>query len=207
MTRVMRWSRRRGVGLALGGIAWVMTACAGTPERALPSSSANLAERDGTALFARAFAAQNAGDDARAIALLREVITLAPGAAAPHVNLGVLYRRGGRVDDAVREYEAAIRLDPDDAAAYHNLGLVQRARGKFADAERAYRRALELRPNQTDTHYNLGILYDLYLNRPQDALQHYRTVIESGGPTADTVAGWVLALERRLAQGQGSIRR
>jgi Flp pilus assembly protein TadD len=170
------------------------------------TSSAPDPERDAAALFARALLAQDAGDDATATALLRKVITLTPDRAAPHTNLGILLRRAGRLDDAVREYETAIRLDPADAAAYHNLGLIHRSRGAFAEAERAYARALELRPNQADTHYNLGILYELYLNRPQDALTHYRAVVTLGSPDANTIAGWIRTLERRAAQDDDSRR-
>ena len=201
-------NRRWRTPVAWAAAAWLLVACAGTPDRVAPTdtSGAPDATRDAAALFARALLAQDAGDDAAATALLRKVIALTPDRAAPHTNLGILLRRAGRVDDAVREYETAIRLDPADAAAYHNLGLVHRSRGAFTEAERAYARALELRPNQADTHYNLGILYELYLNRPQDALAHYRAVVTLGSPDADTIAGWIRTLERRAAQGDDSRR-
>ena len=201
-------SRRWRTTVAWAAAACLLAACAGTPDRVAPTDTAGAPdpERDAAALFARALLAQDAGDDAAATVLLREVITLTPDRAAPHTNLGILLRRAGRVDDAVREYETAIRLDPADAAAYHNLGLIHRSRGAFAEAERAYARALELRPNQADTHYNLGVLYELYLNRPQDALAHYRAVVTLGSPDADTIAGWIRTLERRAAQDDDSRR-
>ena len=155
---------------------------------------------DAHALFARALQAQEAGERGQAEALWKQVIAVAPDRAEPLTNLGVVYRTSGRIDDAIREYEAAIRLDPTDAVTYHNLGLAHRARGAWADAERAYRRALELRPEQAETHYNLAILYDLFLNRPEDALTQYRAVLSLGGPDADSVAQWIKTLERRLAQ-------
>lgn len=201
-------SRRRRATVAWAAAVWLLAACAGTPDRPAPTDAAGAPnpERDAAALFARALLAQDAGDDVAATALLHEVIALTPDRAAPHTNLGILLRRAGRLDDAVRAYETAIRLDPADAAAYHNLGLIHRSRGAFADAERAYVRALELRPDQADTHYNLGILYELYLNRPQDALAHYRAVITLGSPDDDTIAGWIRTLERRAVQDDDSRR-
>lgn len=159
---------------------------------------------DAHALFTRALAAQEGDQRDQAAALWKEVIALVPNYAAPHTNLGIVYRRDGRVHDAIAEYETAIRLDPADAAAYHNLGLAHRARGAWTDAERAYLRALELRPDQAVTHYNLGILYELFLNRPEAALTQYRTVVSLGGPDTDTVAQWIRTLERRLAQHESS---
>ena len=201
-------NRRWRLAVAWTAAVWLLAACAGTPDRPAPTDAAGAPnpERDAAALFARALLAQDAGDDVAATALLHEVIALTPDRAAPHTNLGILLRRAGRVDDAVLAYETAIRLDPADAAAYHNLGLIHRSRGAFADAERAYARALELRPTQADTHYNLGILYELYLDRPQDALAHYRAVITLGSPDDDTIAGWIRTLERRAVQDDDSRR-
>jgi tetratricopeptide (TPR) repeat protein len=157
---------------------------------------------DAQTLFARALAAQEAGEHDQAEALWKQVIAAVPDYAAPQTNLGIVYRTSGRLEDAIHAYEAAIRLDPADAVTYHNLGLAQRARGAWADAERAYLRALELRPDQVETHYNLAILYDLFLDRPEDALTQYRAVLSLGGPDADAVAQWIRTLERRLAQSE-----
>ncbi len=191
VTRRFAWSL-----CAAGGL-W-LAACSGAAVRtdARPAAPAP----DPQTVFARALAAQEAGQRDAAIALWKDLVALAPDRAAPHVNLGIVYRLDGRLDDAIAEYEAAIRLDPADAAAHHNLGLARRAQGAWPLAEHAYLRALELRPNQVETHYNLGILYDLFLNRPEDALTQYRTVVTLGGPYADTVARWIPTLERRLAQ-------
>ncbi|MFZ5876964.1 MAG: tetratricopeptide repeat protein [Nitrospirota bacterium] len=176
----------------------VLAACGGSAVRREPAPAA-APQVDTAALFARALAAQESGNADRAQALWREVIAAAPTQAAPHTNLGALHRRAGRIDDAIREYEAAITLDPRDARAYHNLGVAQRLRGAWAEAERAYLRAIELRPDQVDSHYNLAVLYELFLNRPEDALAHYRAVQSHGGPDAEAVAPWIRALERRLA--------
>jgi tetratricopeptide (TPR) repeat protein len=113
--------------------------------------------------------------------------------------LGILYRQQGKLDQAIREYDAAIKLDPRDAWAYHNLGVAHRLRGSWVEAERAYLRAIELRPEQMDSHYNLAVLYELFLNRPEEALTQYQAVLSHGGPDADLVAPWVKGLERRLA--------
>jgi Flp pilus assembly protein TadD len=196
---MVRSPRRSTMALVSAAIAWTIAGCAGAPP-APTTADASRPDR-AAALFTEALSAQDAGDDARAAVLLNDVIALTPERAAPHTNLGIIYRRTGRFDEAIREYESAIRINPADAEAYHNLGLAHRRRGAFADAERAYLRALELRPNQVDTRYNLGILYDLYLDRPQDALVQYRTILDLGGPDVEMITGWIRTLERRSTRG------
>lgn len=195
-----RWIAR---ALFAAGCA-VLPACSGSAVRPDTPAAAPRTP-DAQALFTRALAAQQAGERDRAEALWKQVIAAAPEHAAPHTNLGIVYRTSGRLEDAIHEYETAIRLDPADAVTYHNLGLAQRARGAWTDAERAYLRALELRPQQVETHYNLGILYDLFLDRPEDALTQYRAVLSLGGPDADAVGQWIRTLERRLAQREPAV--
>jgi len=177
----------------------LVSACAGSAVRR-DASEVTRPAPDAPALFVRALAAQDAGDLDQAQALWKQVIAAAPDRAAPHTNLGILHRTRGNVQDAIHEYEAALKLDPADAVTYHNLGLAQRTRGAWRDAERSYLRALELNPKQIETHYNLGILYDLFLDRPEDALTQYRLVVSLGSPDVDAVTQWIRTLERRLAQ-------
>jgi tetratricopeptide (TPR) repeat protein len=190
--------KTRLIAILVAAACAALAACSGSAVRREPAPAA-APQVDAAALFARALAAQESGNADRAQALWREVIATAPTQAAPHTNLGVLHRQAGRIDDAIGEYNTAIKLDPRDARAYHNLGVAHRLRGAWADAERAYLRAVELRPDQADSHYNLAVLYELYLNRPADALAHYRAVLSHGGPDADAVTPWIKALERRLA--------
>jgi tetratricopeptide (TPR) repeat protein len=182
----------------LAAVGASLAACSGVAVS--PETAAAPPAPDVPGLFAQALGAHQASELERAMALWKDVIAAAPTEAAPHTNLGILYRATGRISEAIAEYDAAIRLDPNDAAAYHNLGVAHRARGAWADAERAYLRALELRPDQSQTHYNLGILYELFLDRPEAALTHYRAALSSGSPDADAVGQWIRTLERRLAR-------
>ncbi|MBI3862500.1 MAG: protein kinase [Planctomycetia bacterium] len=56
-----------------------------------------------------------------AIAEYRKAIELKSDYAAPHVNLGEILNRQGKLDEAVTEYRKAIELRPDDAMAHNNL--------------------------------------------------------------------------------------
>jgi tetratricopeptide (TPR) repeat protein len=72
---------------------------------------------------------------------------LDPTYAAPHANLGTVYRALGRQEEAIATYQRAIELDPTDARFHNNLGLVYSALGRQEDAIAAYQRAIELDPN------------------------------------------------------------
>ena len=52
-----------------------------------------------------------------------------PDYAEAHYNLGVVYTRQGRIDEAIRELQAALRINPDFADAHYNLGVIYRATG------------------------------------------------------------------------------
>jgi Flp pilus assembly protein TadD len=73
-----------------------------------------------------------------------------------HRNLGELYRRLGRLDEAVAAGQRATELAPNDLEAHYNLGLALTDKGEWDAAIRAYRRALELNLNHGLSWNNLG---------------------------------------------------
>jgi tetratricopeptide (TPR) repeat protein len=99
-----------------------------------------------------------------------------PGDADYHNNLGTAYLGQGRVDDAVREYEEAIRLRPDDATFRCNLAVVWARKGRDEDALREYGCALELDPNDSVTHFNLGNLH-AKAGRVDQAIEEYQLAV------------------------------
>ncbi len=46
-----------------------------------------------------------------------------PDDADAHKNLGVALDKKGQTDEAIRQYQEAIRLKPGDADAHNNLGI------------------------------------------------------------------------------------
>ncbi len=76
-----------------------------------------------------------------------------------HYNLGNEALRGGRTQDALKEYDEALALDEAFADAHLGRGLVMEfGFGKVDEAEREYRRALALRPAFSEAHNDLGQL-------------------------------------------------
>ena len=74
--------------------------------------------------------------------------------------------------------------------------MLYRESGDHARAEQAYRRALAAQPQYAPAQLNLGILYDLYLQRPHDAVAAYRSYREAGGGDL-IVEAWIREIEGR----------
>jgi protein O-mannosyl-transferase len=90
--------------------------------------------------------------------LWSDTVAKVPNSARAHNNLGnVWLGTQGHFDDAVREYDDAVRLGPEMAEAHNNLGSVwARMPGRMDDAIAQFREALRLRPDFAEAHNNLG---------------------------------------------------
>ena len=75
-----------------------------------------------------------------------EAIKLAPAWAEALVNLGVVYNREGKTDDAIRAFTRAAQIKPKLAGALFNLGLTLVRKGIYGEAITPLRRTLEIEP-------------------------------------------------------------
>jgi tetratricopeptide (TPR) repeat protein len=65
---------------------------------------------------------------------------------ATYVNRGILKLRLNRIDEAIADFDAAIRLDPDQAEAYVNKGIAMlRREGRWSDAIALFDTGIEKR--------------------------------------------------------------
>jgi Tfp pilus assembly protein PilF len=77
-------------------------------------------------------------DDAGAEQSLRESLAIDNQYAPAHCELGKLYRKQGRLPEAVAEFKNAITYNPKYAAAYYHLGEAYRQMGDQSDSEQAF---------------------------------------------------------------------
>jgi len=121
-----------------------------------------------------------------------------PASLAPAwARLGVAMARAARWEAAASAFEASLAAVPGQARVHFNLAVANRHLGRHAAARDSYLKAAELAPGDMDIQYNLGILYELYLNQPEQALEAYARYVAGGGPEADRVRPWIDAIERR----------
>ena len=144
-----------------------------------------------------ALVAMHADDWARAQAELEALILEEPGFPGPYVNLALIHKLNGRMPEARAALEQAVAIAPEFAPANNELGILLRGQGDFAGAEAAYKRTLASDPGNAIAHLNLGILLDIYLQRPAEALEHYNRYQATRTEPDETVARWIVDLERR----------
>ncbi|MFQ6021225.1 MAG: tetratricopeptide repeat protein [Acidiferrobacterales bacterium] len=152
--------------------------------------------------YARALAAIKAKRHKQAERVLLEITQAQPHLAGPHVNLGIVYHRTGRLKEAEQAFRSAIALNPKRPDTYNHLGIVLRAIGRFKEAHEVYGKALQLKPNYEYAHLNLGILYDLYLLNTSKALEHYEQYQKLLVSEDKQVAKWIVDLKRRAKRTQ-----
>ena len=112
----------------------------------------------------------------RAVSLLQESLRTNPDHAEALNNLGVAYRRLGRLEDAVRAQEQAVRLSPRSAAVHTNLGATLLQMGRLDDAARSFEASITLEPGSAGAHHSLGTVL-LRARRPQDAIAHFNEAV------------------------------
>ena len=161
-----------------------------------PKEEAQLAATDDAdRLIAEGNRAEDDGEPARACALYRRALALAPGYAKAHINLGVALEATGDGAGAIRSYEHALATDPANPAANYNLGKLLHLRGELARAEELLTHALQRRPDFPEARIVLGSvlasqrkwqearieLEDALRQRPDDfnALFHYASVLRA----------------------------
>jgi Flp pilus assembly protein TadD len=109
-------------------------------------------------------------------------------------NLGAVLRQKGRMDEAISEFQKALRIQPNDADSHNNLGTVLRQKGKIDEAISEYRLALQTNPALAEAHYNLGIAF-LQKGDTAQAISEYQEAlrIDPANTKVQNNLAWLLA--------------
>jgi protein O-mannosyl-transferase len=105
-----------------------------------------------------------------------------------HNNLGLIWSiQPGRLNEAIAQYQEALRLEPDDAEAHNNLGNAwSRIPGHLDDQVAQFKASLRLKPNLAETHNNLGLALVQIPGRLDDAVKEYETALRLNPNDANT---------------------
>jgi Flp pilus assembly protein TadD len=183
-------------------VAFVLAGCETLPEK--QSVAQPVMPAGAKATYTRAISAVKAGQDKKAIQLFTGLTRDYPDFAASFTNLGLLYLKQEKLDEAEHAFKQAITINPADAIAYNHLGVVLRQRGQFDQARQAYKNAIRINAGYASAHLNLGILNDLYLQNLKIALQHYHRYQALTGDADKQVANWIVDLERRVKSSKNA---
>jgi tetratricopeptide (TPR) repeat protein len=135
-----------------------------------------------------------------------------PGLA---LERGVLYQESGRMEEALREYEAALVKAPNDPDLMLKVGCGKAEAGNGVEAEKLLKKVLEQRQTSAETHYCLGRALMAKQNM-NDALKSFERAIQIDPNRAEyyLYEGWAaneggsvakasLALKKALELDQG----
>jgi protein O-mannosyl-transferase len=130
-----------------------------------------------------------------------------PGSWMAHNNLGLAWSKiPGRLDDAIAQYQEALRLKSDIAETHTNLGSAwSKMPGRQNDAIAQYEEALRLDPKYADAHFYLANAL-VETGRVSDAIPHYEAALRSDPNLAEASnnLGMILC---RMGQPQDGIKR
>jgi protein O-GlcNAc transferase len=105
--------------------------------------------------------------------LFRRIHELNHGAQA-HIQRGTELEKEGRLDEAIREHEAALAIDAANVQVHVNLISLYGRTGDPARAKQHFEAAIKLDPGRSDAWYNYGVLvfHEQSLTEAQQEFQH-----------------------------------
>jgi len=89
--------------------------------------------------------------------VLGRTAPLTKGTARMHNNLGAVYLKTRRYEDALLEFQRAMAIDPGYLDPYYNLGIVLMDLGRYADAVPVLQKGLTLAPGHPALRRQLSI--------------------------------------------------
>jgi len=109
-------------------------------------------------------------------AIWQDTAAKCPNNPRAHNNLGIALMRSGRLPEAIRHYELALRIRTDDPAAHHNLGVALAQLGRTQEAIAHDEQALRIKPDFAEAHYTLGIAL-AETGKIGEAIDHYQQAL------------------------------
>lgn len=108
----------------------------------------------------------------------KKAIELNPELSDAHVNLGALYLREKRWDEAIKESQKALAniFYPTPEVAHNNIGWAYYNKGFFSTAVEHFKKAIEANPRYSLAYNNLGLTY-LRLDKEAEAVKAFKKAL------------------------------
>ena len=125
--------------------------------------------------------------------LFRRALEVTGPNAVAHQGVGRALEAKGQLEDALKQYEEAVRLDPQFADAFANMGSVLIKLGDFDAAQEAFEKAIHFAPRAGRNHSNLGAV--LFRDKKyEEALDRLREAVRLDSELTDARFNLALAL-------------
>ena len=118
------------------------------------------------------------------LAIWQDAVAKRPANPRAHNNLGIALAELGCVQDAIAQYELALRLDPKASEAHYNYANALWQTGRGEEAIRHYQEALRINPGDIKAHTKLGNVMQL-MRKTQPAIDQYEQALQINPDYAD----------------------
>ena len=110
--------------------------------------------------------------------LYRTTLERNPDAYMAHNNFGNFLLGEGRVQDAIGEFQAALRTEPNNSEAHDNLAnALSQMPDRLPEAIAEYQAALRISPDDPEVHNNLGSALMNLPGRAADGIAEFQTAV------------------------------
>ena len=101
------------------------------------------------------------GDYANSMIYLKKLVSFNPDMASASASLGTVYERQNKIEDAVIEYNKALKIDPGNLEERYNLANIY-GRLKNPLALEHFKMLVRDHPDYGPGHYGLGVSYLIF---------------------------------------------
>lgn len=192
--RQNRNSRSRQIAcrlaLVLASALTILAGCASKPEDAKVETTAEQATKADTVAtsaipvlaalnasqqqaYSNALAAQMAKQWPQALSSWQQLAAQLPNYPGVLYNLALVQLQLNQADEAQKTVQQLLTIYPNAVEALNLSGAIARNQGQFRQAEKQYLAAIAVKADHASAHKNLAFLYDLYLDNPAKAREHY----------------------------------
>jgi tetratricopeptide (TPR) repeat protein len=135
-------------------------------------------------------------DEAQVI--FSELLISYPKLAGAYVNLAMINKAKSNNDLAEKNIAKALEINPKNVDALIQSAAYSQNKGEFKKVENFLLTAEAADSSNEIVQYNLAILYELYLQQYDDAINHYENYVAlSSNEDKETVKQWIKLLERK----------
>ncbi len=124
------------------------------------------------------------------------------------VELAHGYADTGENGKAMEAYDRALKLRPGDADTMTDFGVACHQAGQHERALALFDDVLRIRPEHMQARFNKGVVLLVGLNRPEEALAEWKTLLryhpDAAAPSGQGVAELVRQMEARVSGQPGA---
>ena len=172
--------------------------------------AAAILEEDPTNLLAMehlAYCRNQEGSRGEAIDLYRRISSLAPDRPLPHLYLGNLLWRDGKLGEAEKEFQVALEMDSRFVRAHERLGYLYFEKGEPQKAYESFQKAIGIDEKRTEARLGLA-RYHRGMKELEEARTEYARAIEADPDNGKAVAEYahLVAQLGELAEAEKLLR-